>query len=278
MNLSTDPKQTIMEEKCIQNSKKLHSTFSVSSLLSNNSSSRKKSSKESSVKNLQKCYAGLKSPTNSFTSENIDKDIKSKIEKSDPESVDIIVDDLCQSNDSSTSVPNVNDRLCQDVNAKSIPSETPSGIASIPKCLSVNFLCQKDNLDSELSLVTTSIENMSSKDLLGKSSLEPKPGLSWYNCTSLCNRIQPYASETGFKWEQAYDMQIPKIPLKNNVFCNFGWLNKYSLDNVNRLSPTQQVHLGGPTLINDAQSVAPVWLPCLPCNSVPTMESSLHSK
>lgn len=278
MNLSTDFKQTTTEEKCLQNSKKLHSTFSVSSLLSNHSSSRKKSAEETLAETFQKCYAEVKSSTINFTSESPDKDVTRKITKSDSASIDTPVDDLGQSNDSSASVSSLSDQICQDANTKSTSNEITSGIPSIPKCLSINYLCQKDNLDTELSLVTNSMENMSSKDLLNKNSLGPKPSLSWYNCTNLCNRIQPYTSETGCKWQQAYDMQIPKIPLKNNVFCNFGWINKYGLDNINRLSPTEQLHLGRPTLLNDAHSTAPVWLPCLPCSSVPTMESTLNSK
>lgn len=276
MNLSTDIKQTITEEKCLQNSKKLHSTFSVSSLLSNHSSNRKKSTEETLSETFQKGYAEVKSSTNNFTS--TDKDVKRKIMKSDSECIDTAVDDLGQSNDSLASVSSLSDQICHDANTKSTSNEVTSGIPSIPKCLSINYLCQKSNLDTELSLVTTSMENMSSKDLLSKNSLGPKPGLSWYNCTNICNRIHPYTSEAGFKWQQAYDLETPKTPLKNNVFCNFGWINKYGLDNINSLSPTEQLHLGRPTLLNDAHSAAPVWLPCLPCSSAPTMESSLSSK
>lgn len=279
MNLTNESKQSDAMEigkDYSQKSKKLHSTFSVSSLLSNHCSNSRKST-EASEKDFQ-CPISAKSTSSKSLPGVSSKDSSLDIAKPNAKSADNPSGDVCQLNNP---LPSASNFVPDDSGYNPSSEATRDLIPSIPKCLPVNYLCQKDNLDTELSLVTMSMENMTSKELFNKRVLQSKSDLGpWYSYPiGLHGRLQPFSAESGFKWENAYDLQVPKLPIKNNVLCNFGWLNRCGLDSVSRMSPREQLQVAQPNLLNDAQNTVPsLWIPCLPCNPTPGVDGPSNSK
>lgn len=279
MNLiddSTKPTAKQIEKMDTPKSKTLHSIFSVSSLLSSNSSSIKKTTEQLSTNDTSQTFTResssdskltLNPPKSIFYNQNNSPERPSR--------------SFCHSDSQLASVTrSVNETSegpCHKTN-----SSAAANLITVPKCLPAKYTCQKSNLETELSYVAMSMENMSSKDLLNKTIVEPKPEVvHWWNYQNvLYNRVHPYSAEAISKWEPSYDIQIPKIPMKNNVFCDFGWLNKYGLDDsLSRLSPSEPLQPGRSPLLHGPQnSLSTMWIPCLPCNPPPGTEASLNSK
>lgn len=274
MNLTVGLKQSKMDtgKECVQKSKKLNSSFSVSSLLSISNSNGIKSSESTKNDDFEKNNVDLKSSRSNSGRDVTTIDLSRRTIEADSEKLQM--ESKCQRCDPLPFVSSFEDKHNPD-------AEITSDSNPIPKCMSIKYLCQKDSLERELSLVTMSMENMSSKDLLHKSLLEQKQDISsWYNYPNvLYSRVHPYAStETGLKWEHFFDMQTSKIRTKDSALCNYGWSNRCGLQNVSTLPSSEHLQAERTALLTEAQTpIAGMWIPCLPCSPLQSVDS-LSSK